>query len=133
MTDLVRTHLLAHAVEGLEPGAFHVEHSGTLTALRHANLRSEATALALDQPAAGDAAVNLYFTTSLSELESRLGDRGYRLAQLIAGIRSGRLYLAATALGLRATGLTFYDDEVATALDLDPEDTAVLMLMAAGR
>jgi len=133
VTDLVRTQVLAHAVEGLEPGAFHVEHDGTLTAVPHANLRSEATDLALDQPAAGDAAVNVYFTTSLSDMHTRLGDRGYRMAQLMAGIRSGRVYLAATALGLRATGLTFYDDEVATALNLDPEDTAVLMLIATGR
>jgi len=130
---LIRTHLLGHAVDGMPSGAFHLEHPDKLTALRHANLRTEAAALALDQPAAGDAAVNLYFTTSLSEIESVFGDRGYRVAQLTAGIRSGRLYLAATALNLRATGLTFYDDDVANVLSLDPQDTAVLMLMAIGQ
>ena len=43
----------------------------------------------------------------------RLGERGYRAAQLKAGARVGRVCLAAYALGFGATGLTFYDDEVA--------------------
>ena len=41
-----------------------------------------------------------------------LGARGYRAAQLEAGIVAGRLQLAAFALGLGGTGLTFFDDPV---------------------
>ena len=41
-----------------------------------------------------------------------LGSRGYRAAQLEAGIAAGRLALAAFALGYGATGLTFYDEAV---------------------
>ncbi len=40
------------------------------------------------------------------------GDRGYRLANLDAGVAGGRAYLAAYALGFGASGLTFYDTEV---------------------
>ena len=39
-------------------------------------------------------------------------DRGYREAQLAAGMVEGRLHLAAYALGVTATGMTFYDSEV---------------------
>ena len=51
----------------------------------------------------------------LADLEpifARYGNRGYRAAQLDGAIIGGRLYLAAYALGLGATGLTFFDDDV---------------------
>ena len=40
------------------------------------------------------------------------GDRGYRLANLEAGLAGGRAYLAAYAQGFGASGLTFYDADV---------------------
>lgn len=50
------------------------------------------------------------------ERSSPLGEvilkRGYRAAQLEAGIIGGKLYLSAYSLGLGASGLTFYDDDV---------------------
>ena len=97
-------------------------------------VRAEALAQQVDAILAshGAAKVNL-IGHSMGGLDSRYGDRGYRAVQLEAGVRSGRVYLAATALGLRVTGLTFYDDEVASALGIDTADTAVLMLVAAGR
>jgi len=39
----------------------------------------------------------------------RWGNRGYRVANLEAGIAGGRAYLAAYAQGFGASGLTFYD------------------------
>ena len=39
-------------------------------------------------------------------------DRGYREAQLAAGIVEGRLHLAAYALGIGASGMTFLDTEI---------------------
>jgi nitroreductase len=49
--------------------------------------------------------------TDLSLVLERFGNRGYRAAQLEAGIVGGKLYLAAYSLGLGASGITFYDDE----------------------
>jgi hypothetical protein len=40
------------------------------------------------------------------------GNRGYRAAQMEAGIIGGKMYLAAYALKRGATGLTFFDDDV---------------------
>ena len=41
-----------------------------------------------------------------------LDDRGYREAQLAAGLVEGRLHLLAYALGASASGMTFIDSEV---------------------
>jgi hypothetical protein len=49
----------------------------------------------------------------------QLDDRGYREAQLAAGLVEGRLHLAAYALGATATGMTFYDSEVPALLGRD--------------
>jgi hypothetical protein len=50
--------------------------------------------------------------TDLEPILKRFGNRGYRAAQLHAGIITSKLYLAAYAQGFGATGLTFFDDEV---------------------
>jgi hypothetical protein len=52
---------------------------------------------------------------------------------LEAAIRGGRIYLSATALGLRVTGLTFYGDVAVRLLHRDASSTAVLFLVAVGR
>ncbi len=50
--------------------------------------------------------------------------------QLEAGISSGKLYLAAYAQRLGATGLTFYDDEVIQFFSPHSHDKSVIMLVA---
>src|SRR5207245_11498817 len=60
-------------------------------------------------PLGGDSAYTAFDAVELSPLLRALGARGYRAAQLEAGIVAGRLALNAFALGGGATGLTFYD------------------------
>jgi len=61
------------------------------------------------------------------------GERGYRYAHFEAGAIGHRLYLAAEALGLRATGIgAFYDEEVHRYLDLTPERGQVVYHFAIG-
>ncbi|HWO74020.1 MAG TPA: nitroreductase family protein, partial [Dehalococcoidia bacterium] len=128
---LTKLQALVHAVEGLPPGVYDV--TGGEPVLRRAGtLRKEAAHAALDQAAAGDAAVDFYFVADLDAVLDALGERGYRAAQLEGGVRGGLVYLQATALGLGATGLTFYDDEAAALLGLG-EAGAVLFLAAVGR
>jgi len=72
------------------------------------------TRLAMGQEWAGDAHVNVYCCADVEGIVDELGDRGYRLAQLEAGVVLGRLYLATYAhRRLGGTGLTFFDVEVA--------------------
>jgi nitroreductase len=99
--------LIVNSVEGLEPGAYGPD----LEPIRHGDARRAAGALALWQELAADAAVDLFFLSDLDATLDRLGERGYRVAQLAGGIAGGRTELAATGLGLGATGLTFFDDE----------------------
>lgn len=65
--------------------------------------------IAVDQGLGGDAA---YVVIGAHELES-LGAREYREAQLAAGLVEGRLHLAAYGLGIGASGMTFFDSEIA--------------------
>ena len=61
------------------------------------------------------------------------GDRGYRYVHFEAGAIGHRLYLAAEALGLGATGIgAFYDEEVHRYLNLTPEQGRVVYHFAIG-
>ena len=61
------------------------------------------------------------------------GDRGYRYVHFEAGAIGHRLYLAAEALGLGATGIgAFYDDEVHHYLNLASKQGRVVYHFAIG-
>ena len=87
--------------------------------------------LDLDQSLRGDVAADLYFVADMPAVLDRWDARGYRTARLDASTKAGRIYLAAYALGLGATGLTFYDDEVVEALGA-AQGSAVTFLVAVG-
>jgi nitroreductase len=69
---------------------------------------------------------------NLEPIFARYGNRGYRAAQLDGAIIGGRLYLAAYALGLGATGLTFFDDDVTEFFSPHAQGKSVMFLVAAG-
>ncbi len=62
----------------------------------------------------------------------RFGNRGYRAVQLEAGILGGKLYLAAYAQHLGATGLTFFDDDVTQFFSPHAEGKSAIFLVALG-
>jgi SagB-type dehydrogenase family enzyme len=127
-------YLIAHAVDGLASGAYVVApHGGGLDVLRLGDFRREAGFLGLGQDLPGDAAVALYWLVDLPAVFARLGERGYRAAQLEAAIAGGRTYLAAYALGLGATGLTFFDDDVTQFFSPHAAGKSVMFHMAVGR
>src|SRR5438132_8406608 len=133
-TQLNDLYLIVHAVEGLDPGVyvFHRERR-LLEGLRQGNFRSEAGHLGLDQELAADAAVDIFFLAELRPILQRFGNRGYRAVQLEAGILGGKLYLAAYAQHLGATGLTFYDDEVVRFFSPHAEGKSAIFLVAIGK
>ena len=112
LRPLLSHHVSVHAVYGVEPGAYRWQ-TGRWQVLRTGDLRQHTQHLCLDQPLGGDAAFTTFHTARLDEVFARLGPRGYRAAQLCAGIAAGRLALAAFTLGCGATGITFLDDSVA--------------------
>ena len=106
-------YLIVHAVDGLAPGAYYFRNrERELVLLKEGQFRREAGYLGLGQEIPADCSVNVYFLTDLNRVLARFGNRGYRAAQLEAGIMGGKLYLAAYAQRLGASGLTFFDDDV---------------------
>ncbi len=126
-------YLIVTAVDGLSPGIYvlHREQQA-IELLKGGEFRKQAEYLAFRQDLGGDAAVNIYFMVDLKAVLARFGNRGYRLAQLEAAIMAGKLYLAAYALGLGATGLTFYDDDVTAFFSPHAEGKSVMFLLALG-
>ena len=70
--------------------------------------------------------------TDLQPLLDRFVNRGYRAAQLEASVTAGRLYLAAYAHRLGATGLTFFDDDVTDFFSPHARSKSVMFLVAQG-
>ena len=62
-----------------------------------------------------------------------LGNRGYRAAQLEAGVMGGNVYIAAHSLGLGATGMTFFDDAVTAFFSPHAAGKSLLFLVGLGR
>jgi|GraSoiStandDraft_25_1057303.scaffolds.fasta_scaffold13676_2 SagB-type dehydrogenase family enzyme len=126
-------YLSVHAVEGLSPGAYVYHRScGGLECLKQGDFRAEAGYLGLQQELPADAAVDMFFLADLRPILQRFGNRGYRTVQLEAGILGGKLYLAAYAQRLGATGLTFFDDDVTRFFSPHAEGKSAIFLVAVG-
>jgi hypothetical protein len=128
---LIEPYLVANDVQGLEPGAY-VFRGGELRLLRAGGFRREAGFLCLEQRLGATAAATHFLMADLGHVLSALGARGYRAAQLEAGIVAGRIYLYAYAHRFGATGLTFYDDEVARFFSPDAEGNSCMLVVAVG-
>jgi len=133
-TQINQAYLIANAVEGLAPGAyvFHRQ-PPALERLRSGEFRDVAGYLGLHQDLAADASADIFFMNHLPSVLERLGNRGYRAAQLDASIAAGRIYLAAYALGFGATGLTFFDDAVTEFFSPHAAGKSAMFLIAIGK
>ena len=101
-----------HAVDKVQPGAYRWKGHDVQLIAEHDSPRDASAVLCLNQPLGGASAYTAFHHARLGPILDALGSRGYRAAQLEAGIVSGRLALCAFAVGLGATGLTFFDDLV---------------------
>lgn len=133
-TSLNDIYLIVHAVDGLSPGAyiFHRD-SRSLELLKQGDFRRDAGYLGLGQEIPADCSVDVFFLTNLHGVLERFGNRGYRAGQLEASITAGKLYLAAYALQLGASGLTFFDDDVTEFFSPHAAGKSVMFLLALGR
>ncbi len=126
-------YLIVNAVEDLPSGAYVLHRQGwELELLKEGNFRAKAGYLGLEQALPADASANVFFLADLKPILKRFGNRGYRAVQLEAGILGGKLYLAAYAQRLAATGLTFYDDDVIEFFSPHAEGKSAIFLMALG-
>jgi SagB-type dehydrogenase family enzyme len=127
-------YLIVHAVQGLKPGAYFFRHEqSTLELLKAGEFRAEAHHLGLEQELPADACVDIFFLTDLKRILEGYGNRGYRAIQLEAGAIGGRMYLAAYAQRLGATGLTFFDDDVINFFSPHAKGKSAIFLLAIGK
>ena len=127
-------YLIVHAVKGLPPGAyfFHRERRA-LELLKEGYFRREAGHLGLGQDIPADCSVDVFFLADLHRALERFGNRGYRAAELEAGIMGGKLYLLAYAQRLGASGLTFFDDDVTEFFSPHTAGKSAMFLVALGK
>ncbi|MCS7110217.1 MAG: SagB/ThcOx family dehydrogenase, partial [Candidatus Caldarchaeum sp.] len=103
--------IIVNAVENIASGAYHYA-GGKLIPVKTGEFRRVSGYLCLEQELGEDASAVFFIMHPLTQTLQKLGNRGYRVAQLDGGIKAGLVYLAAYGAGIGATGLTFYDDDV---------------------
>lgn len=112
-SSLLNFYLIINAVDDIPPGAYYYSpRRPGLSLLQPGDFRQQAGHLGFEQALPADASAVAFFMADLTRILEKYGNRGYRAAQLEAGILGGKLYLSAHSLGLGASGLTFYDDAV---------------------
>lgn len=126
---LTRIAAIANAVTDLGSGAYDFDEPDAF-AHRGAASRALAQRLVLGQELARRAAAVAWLFADLDATLADRGDRGYREAQLEAGIRAGRLQVGAFARSWGATASTFFDDEVRDAFATTDEP---MLCVAVGR
>jgi nitroreductase len=112
-----------HRVRDMEPGLY--RWPDLSTAVRRGDLRDLLFRVCYDQELGRDAA---YVVIGAIDLAG-IADRDYREAQLDAGIVSNRLCLAAQAVGIGASGMTFTDGDLPELLG---ESMAGLLITCVG-
>ena len=126
-------YLIVNNVDGLASGAyFYARDRQELELLKAGNFRKQAGHLGLEQELPADASMDIFFLADLRRVLERFGNRGYRAVQLEAGILGGKLYIAAYAQRVGASGLTFYDDDVVSFFSPHAKGKNAIFLVALG-
>ena len=111
--SLIDIYLIANDINGLTPGGyFFNRNSQSLEQLKRNVSRNMSGYLCLGQSLFSDASAVFFLMTDLQSVLKSLGNRGYRASQFEAGVIVGKIYLAAYAQQIGASGSTFFDDAV---------------------
>ncbi|MGE0190643.1 MAG: SagB/ThcOx family dehydrogenase [Planctomycetota bacterium] len=131
--DLLETYVIVAGVSGMPPGVYRYDAElHALVPRARGAVRAALHQAALGQDLARDAAFTVVHAFDLPAAIERYGDRAYRTAHLEAGLAGQYLNLAALRLGLGASGIGgFFDDLVNAILGL-PETYAIAYLTTIG-
>jgi SagB-type dehydrogenase family enzyme len=111
--SLIDIYLISNDVNGLAPGGYFFNRkTHYLEQLKRNVSRNMSAYLCLGQSLFGDASAVFFLMTELQSVLKSFGNRGYRVCQFEAGVIAGKIYLAAYAQGIGASGSTFFDDAV---------------------
>ena len=131
--SLIDFYFIANDVGGLAPGSyFYNPTTSSVEQLKLVKSRSMSGYLSLGQPLFSDASVVFFLMTRLNHVLQSLGNRGYRAAQFEAGVRAGKIYLTAYAIGLGASGSTFFDDAVTEFFSPHARDKSCMITVGVG-
>ena len=130
-SHLIEPYAVVNRVDGLERGT-HVWRGGVLRLLREGDFRVDAAFLCMGQRLGRMSAATVFLMSDIRATLKRMGARGYRAAQLEAGIVAGKVYLGAYAHRFGAIGLTFYDDEVERFFAPDAAGKSCMLVVAVG-
>ena len=131
--SLLEVYAIVNAVDGLASGSyFYCRKRQGMELLAGGDFRAEAGHVCFEQALAADGSAVFFLMADLGRVLGRFGNRGYRAAQLEAGIVGGKIYLCAYSLGLGASGLTFYDDDVTAFFSPHAEGKSPMFVVAVG-
>ena len=112
-SSAIDTYFIANSVAGLESGAYFFNRRlKAFDLLKKITSRQISGYLCLGQSLFSDASAVIFLMADLHKVLDELGNRGYRVAQLEAGIIAGKIYLSSYAHSIGASGTTFFDDAV---------------------
>jgi SagB-type dehydrogenase family enzyme len=127
------TYFIANDVEGLPQGSYYFNrNSKSLDLLKRDVHRDVSGYLCLWQSLFSDASIVFFLMTPLAQVIFSYGNRGYRAAQFEAGMIAGKIYLAAYAQGIGASGSTFFDDAVTEFFSPHATDKSTMIAMGVG-
>jgi len=135
--SLVEIYFIANAIDDLTQGNYFYDRRHNIFERlvdRQSGIasRNESEYLCLSQQLFGEASVVFFIMTDLNAVLETFGNRGYRACQFEAGVIAGKIYLCSYALGLGASGSTFYDDAVTEFFSLDATEKATMIAVGVG-
>jgi SagB-type dehydrogenase family enzyme len=131
--SITDAYLIANDVEGLARGSYYFNrNSESLDLLKRDVHRDVSGYLCLWQPLFSDASIVFFLMAPLEQVIASYGNRGYRAAQFEAGIIAGKIYLAAYAQGIGASGSTFFDDAVTEFFSPHATDKSTMIAIGVG-
>ena len=131
--SITDAYFIANDVEGLPRGSYYFNrNSESLDLLKRDVHRDVSGYLCLWQSLFSDASVVFFLMTPLEQVIASYGNRGYRAAQFEAGIIAGKIYLAAYAQGIGASGSTFFDDAVTEFFSPHATDKSTMIAIGVG-
>ena len=126
-------YIIVNAVDEIPSGSYFLhQEEKALELLKEGSFRQAAGYLTLEQFLGRDGSAVVFFMSDLGHVLERFGNRGYRAVQIESGITGGKLYLCAYALGLGATGLTFYDDDATEFFSPHAKGKSAMFVVALG-
>jgi SagB-type dehydrogenase family enzyme len=132
-TMKIDVYMIVNDVEGLQRGSYFFNRStSSVEKLKSKVSRNMSGYLCLGQTLFSDASVVFFLMTDLLAMLGTCGNRGYRASQFEAGIIAGKIYLAAYAQQLGASGSTFFDDAVTEFFSPHAKDKSTMIAVGVG-